>query len=228
MTTHDTFIELQDGERVSAVLAGPDRSATSIPTGVVIAHGAGNDMHNPLIVAVAQALTASGWVSLRFNFPYREKGRRSPDPHAKLVHTWQCALRTMRRNDRFPVDRTIAAGKSMGGRIAAQMAADNLLEAAGLIFLGYPLHAPGKKDQLRDAPLYRIQLPMLFFAGTRDALCDLDRLNTVLNALKAPHDLEIVDSGNHSFALPRSDGRSPSEVYDQITTRCVRWLQQLH
>ena len=105
---------------------------------------------------------------------------------------------------KFPVNRIIAVGKSMGGRVASQMVAEGLMDVAGLIFLGYPLHAPGKKDQLRDAHLYRIRVPMLFFAGSKDPLCNMDKLNTVLDNLPSYHDLEIIEGGNHSFNLPKS------------------------
>ena len=122
------------------------------------------------------------------------------------------------------MDRIIAAGKSLGGRVASQMAARGDLPAARLIFFGYPLHAPGKKDVLRDAHLYEIKMPMLFFAGTRDTLCDLTELKHVLCKLEASWDLEVIEGGNHSFDLPKSYETSEQDVYDRILNKSLEWL----
>lgn len=225
MATHNIWIELGAEERVSAILAGPEQPAAAPVTGVVLAHGAGNDMHTPVIATVAEWLAGQGFATLRFNFPYREKGKKSPDPQARLEHAWRCAWHTLKHNPHLPVDRMVAAGKSMGGRIASQLLADDELDAVGLILLGYPLHPPGNKDRLRDAHLYRIRVPMLFFAGTRDTLCDLERLDSVLTNLKARHELTIVEGGNHSFALPNSANRSAAKVIEDIAQRCVEWLE---
>jgi predicted alpha/beta-hydrolase family hydrolase len=220
-------INLGGQDQVSAILTGPVRTSETSRTGLIFAHGAGNDMHNPLIVSVAEGLAKAGSVTLRFNFPYKEKGKKSPDVQTKLVHTWQCAYEYMQHNQKFPVRRIIAVGKSMGGRVASQMVAEGLMDVAGLIFLGYPLHAPGKKDQLRDAHLYRIKAPMLFFAGTKDPLCDVEKLNDVLDNLPCPHDLVVIDGGNHSFKLPKSSSRSEADVHRQIMEKCVSWRGKL-
>lgn len=222
-----TSIDINGKGPVSAVLTGPDRAGGSKRTGVIIAHGAGNDMHNGLIVAIAEALAAAGYVTLRFNFPYKERGKKSPDAPATLIHTWQCAYAHLEANQRFPVHRIVAAGKSMGGRIAAQMVAAGQMNAAALIFLGYPLHAPGRTEQLRDAHLFEIHVPMLFFAGTKDPFCKMDKLQGVLGRLSGPRDLEIVEGGNHSFNLPKSSTRSAAEVYRQIVVKCLQWLDPL-
>jgi predicted alpha/beta-hydrolase family hydrolase len=226
MVSENVRIDLESQDHVSAILTSLDRPSKMNRIGLIVAHGASNDMNNPLIVAVSEGLATAGYVTLRFNFPYKEKGKKSPDSQATLIHAWQCAHEHLKCNQKFPVERTIAVGKSMGGRVASQMVAERRMDVAGLIFLGYPLHAPGKKDQLRDAHLYRINLPMLFFAGTKDPLCDLGKLNTVLNNLRCPHDLEIIDGGNHSFKLPKSANRSEGDVHSQIQRKCLAWLQQ--
>ncbi len=193
---------------------------------MVVAHGAGNDMHSPLLVHFSEGLCRAGYLSLRFNFPYKEKGQRAPDPQPKLVRTWQAAFEFIKEHPEFGTPRIVAAGKSMGGRVASQMAADGLLPVEALVFLGYPLHAPGKKDQLRDAHLGRIAVPMHFFAGTRDALCDNELLRKVLSRLDAPQELEIIEGGDHSFDLPRSFKTSVQDVYAKILQRTVSWLNQ--
>ena len=113
----------------------------------------------------------------------------------------------------------------MGGRVASQMVADGLLPASRLVFLGYPLHSPVRKEKMRDAHLYRIQIPMLFFAGTRDLLCDITLLKGVLGRLKAPWHLETVQGGDHSFRVLKSVDMPQQEVYQRILNKTVEWLQ---
>ena len=173
MVKEPISIEIIGMGNVSAVLSGSDQPGDSNKTGVIIAPGAANDMNNSLIVAVADSLAAAGYTTLRFNFPYKEKGKKSPDTEPTLIRTWQCAVTHLLNNERFPVDRVVAAGKSMGGRIASQMVAADQMAVEALIFLGYPLHAPGRTDKLRDSHLYEIKKRMLFFAGTRDPLCNI-------------------------------------------------------
>ena len=119
----------------------------------------------------------------------------------------------------------VAAGKSMGGRIASQLAADGILDPAGLLFLGYPLHPAGRRDKLRDAHLYDLDVPLLFVAGTRDSLCDLELLQGVLNRLGAAWEVEVVEGGDHSFKMRKSDGVAQEEVYDRVAARSVSWLR---
>ena len=112
----------------------------------------------------------------------------------------------------------------MGGRIASQLAAAGILAFERLIFLGYPLHSPGKKDRLQDSHLYRISVPMFFFAGTKDRLCDLQILNQVLSKLIASWELETIEGGDHSFHVPKSYAVDPTEVYELIVCKTVEWL----
>ena len=226
MLNEPTSIEIMGKETVSAVLSGPDQLGDSNKTGVIIAHGAANDMNNSLIVAVADSLATAGYTTLRFNFPYKEKGRKSPDTESTLIRTWQSAVSHLLNNERFPVDRVVAAGKSMGGRIASQMVAADQMAVEALIFLGYPLHAPGRTDKLRDSHLYEIKKRMLFFAGTRDPLCNIEKLREVLQRLPGLYDLEIVDGGDHSFKLPKSSSRPAEKVYQQIIKKCLQWLDR--
>jgi hypothetical protein len=104
------------------------------------------------------------------------------------------------------------------------MVAEKKLPVGRLIFLGYPLHAPGKKDRVRDGHLYEIPIPMLFFAGTRDRLCDLQLLRQVLSKLIAPWELEVIEGGDHSFHVPKSYATDPTEIYEQIVCKTVEWL----
>jgi predicted alpha/beta-hydrolase family hydrolase len=210
---------------------GPTSGILTLPmgdikrTGVIVAHGAGNDMETPLLVAFSEGLAAAGYPTLRFNFLYRERGRKAPDNYETLAETWGSAAAFFREQLTQRIDSWVAAGKSMGGRVASQMIADGLLAAGRVIFLGYPLHSAGNKEKLRDAHFYRINVPTLFFAGTRDPLCDLKRLQPVLSHLTAPWDLHIIDGGDHSFHIPKSAGTSRTEIYDRIIWETVRWLE---
>ncbi len=224
MITQNVSIPVGDIESVSGVLSVPENFESEQTTGVIFAHGAANDMHNPLIKFVSQGLGQAGYLTLRFNFLYKEKGKKSPDAQSKLVQTWQSVYRFLSTHPNFSPQSIVACGKSMGGRIASQMVAEGALPVSQLIFLGYPLHAPGKKDQLRDAHLYPIQIPMLFFAGTRDALCDLERLNTVLDRLTAPWHLEVIEGGDHSFRVPTSNPISQEDTYAHILQVAMSWL----
>jgi hypothetical protein len=219
------WIPVGKDEKVSGTVSMPDRFQPSKTLGVILAHGAGNDMNNPLIVAAAGGLCREGFLTLRFNFLYKEQGRKSPDSQKKLINTWNSVYRYLTDHPEFSVDNVVAAGKSMGGRVASQMAAAGELPVQGLIFLGYPLHAPGKKDKLRDSHLYDIKVPQLFFAGTRDSLCDLALLKKVLARMKAARELEVIDGGDHSFKMPKSAQTSPQQIHDRIITRMALWLE---
>jgi hypothetical protein len=226
MKSLDVTIPVSADESVSGVLVVPQGFEVGRTAAVIVAHGAGNDMHTPLLVHFSTGLGRAGYLSLRFNFPYKEKGQKAPDPQEKLVRTWQAAFEFVKNHPQYGSPLVVAAGKSMGGRIASQMTVEGLLPVSALVFLGYPLHPPGRKEQLRDAHLYRINIPMLFFAGTRDTLCDLELLKPVVSRLKAPADLEVVEGGDHSFVLPKSFKVSEQEVCDAILKRTITWLTQ--
>jgi predicted alpha/beta-hydrolase family hydrolase len=226
MRALDVTIPVSEDESVSGVLEIPQGFEPGRTAAVIVAHGAGNDMHTPFLMHFSAGLCRAGCLGLRFNFPYTEKGRKAPDPQEKLVRTWQAAFEFVKNHPQFGTSRIVAAGKSMGGRIASQMTADGLISPKALVLLGYPLHPPGKKEQLRDAHLYRINIPMLFFAGTRDTLCDLDLLRPVVGRLKAATRLEVVDGGDHSFVLPKSFNTSEEEVCDRILKQTIAWLKQ--
>ncbi|HEU18521.1 MAG TPA: hypothetical protein ENO00_03940 [Deltaproteobacteria bacterium] len=221
--THVT-IPIDEHDHVSGILSVPDGYRKATGRGIIISHGAGNDMDNPMIVYLADGLASAGYLTLRFNFLYREKGKKTPDSQSTLVYVWQVVYRYLKDHPEYGTGKIIAAGKSMGGRVAAQMTADGLLPAERLIFWGYPLHAPGKPDQPRDSHLYMITIPMLFFAGTRDALCDLGTLKKVLCRLEGSWDLDVIDGGDHSFDLSKSSELSRQEVYDQILNKTIEWL----
>jgi predicted alpha/beta-hydrolase family hydrolase len=224
MAIESVTIPLRDKAAVSGVLVVPGSFRAGEGTAVILAHGAGNDMNHPLITSLADGLAEAGHVTLRFNFLYRERGLERPDSLEVLFRAWEGAYRFMHEHPRCRPRVLVGAGKSLGGRVAAQMVAEGLLPVDRLVFLGYPLHPPGKPERLRDAHLYRIAIPMLFFAGTRDSLCDLSLLEAVLERVAAPWALEVVEGGGHSFHLPRAAGLSEEEIHRRILKLALRWL----
>jgi hypothetical protein len=224
MAIESVIIPLGGGEAISGVLAVPDGCRAGERTGVILAHGAGNDMNHPLITSVADGLTKAGHVTLRFNFLYRERGLERPDSLHALFRAWEGAYRFLNEHPRCRPRVLVAAGKSLGGRVAVHMVAEGLLPVDRLVFLGYPLHPPGKFERLRDAHLYGITMPMLFFAGTRDSLCDLSLLKAVLKRVTAPWVLEVVEGGDHSFHVPRAAGLNDETVHRRILERVLEWL----
>jgi uncharacterized protein len=221
--TREVKFTVQGVEKTSGILLAP--AVNPSKTGLVIAHGAGNDMNTPLVSTFSEGLSQAGYPTLRFNFLYREQGRRNPDRVEVLARTWLAAYRFLVESSGLDIRDVIGAGKSLGGRIAAQIVADGLLPVGRLVFLGYPLHSPGDASKLRDEHLRRIQIPMLFFAGTRDALCNLERLKAVLGSLRTDWELSTVDGGDHSFHVPKTMGLDETEIVRRIVEKTLEWLQ---
>jgi uncharacterized protein len=166
---------------------------------LVLAHGAGAGMDHPFLAGFCRAIAEARVATARFNFPYVERGRRAPDREPALRATWTAVVDAIGTEDRArPM---LVGGKSLGGRIASMCVADGMA-ADALVFLGYPLHPPGKPDRLRAEHLERIRVPMLFVEGTRDPFAQPDRLDVVLARLGTLATLERVDGGDHSFRVP--------------------------
>lgn len=219
-------IDIGAGRSVSAVIGLPSGPPRQPVTTVILAHGAGNDMHTPFLSAVHEGMAARGYAAVKFNFPYTEIGRRAPDPASVLEACYQSVLAAVRANERLAPGRIVIGGKSLGGRMATHLAAGGAA-TAGVVLLGYPLHPPGRTDKLRVAHLARIRVPMLFFAGTRDALCQLDLLRQTLQALPAPTTLHVIDGGDHSFNLPKRMQRDAYSVWDEIVAATADWINAL-
>ena len=166
---------------------------------LVLAHGAGSGMRAPFMEGFAEEIGRLGIATLRFEFPYMQAGRRAPDRPPVLLDSWRGAF--AEGGSRAAGRRVFAGGKSMGGRIASMAAAEGM-PAAGLVFLGYPLHPPGKPDRLRDAHLDAVPAPMLFLQGTRDPFATPQLLKRVAARLGQRAELRWVEGGDHSFRVP--------------------------
>ena len=169
---------------------------------LVVGHGAGAGMDHPFIVGFCEAVADEGIAALRFNFPYMEAGRRTPDAAKNAIGDFRSAFETA--GDRSGGRPVLGGGKSYGGRIASMAAAEGI-PAAALIFLGYPLHAPGKTGQIRDTHLYDLTMPMLFLHGTKDPFAEPNELAKVIGRLGDRATLVDIDGAGHSFERSRKD-----------------------
>ncbi|MCL4501044.1 MAG: dienelactone hydrolase family protein [Deltaproteobacteria bacterium] len=210
------------GRIVRAVLGVP--RTTTMAAILVLAHGANNDMEYPLIAGLHEKLARQGLVTVRFNFPYSEEGRKRPDPDATLEGVYRLVLEHVAELDEFKGLALYLGGKSMGARLAAQLVAQEV-GASGLVFLGYPLHPPGRPEQLRDKPLYLLPCPSLFIEGARDPFCRLDLLAQVLGKMPVRTDLHLIPGAGHSFES--GHGVVAPEVMDEICRVILGWLDSL-
>jgi uncharacterized protein len=216
-------VEIAPGQNVGA-LVYPAAKPKAAGVTLILGHGAGAGQSSGFMVSFATALAARGIETVTFNFAYMEQGRRLPDSKDKLEACYRAVIETVvqRKGAR---GRLAIGGKSMGGRIASQVAAAGAPEVAGLVLLGYPLHPPGKKDQLRDKHLAQIKAPMLFVQGARDAFGTPPELRPILKKLKVPAELYEVAGGDHSFKVLKSAGVAQEDIYKAIQDRIDQWLR---
>lgn len=193
---------------------------------LVLAHGAGADMRHAFLESLAAALARHGVATFRYQFPYAQRGRRAPDRPPVLVASVRAALREAARA--APGLPLFAGGKSLGGRMTSTAAAESPLpDVRGLVFLGFPLHAPGRRGSARAAHLSDVPLPLLFVQGTRDRLAPLDELRPVTEGLGSRAALHVVEGGDHSFRVPRRSGRGDDEIHEEIAAAVADWCRPL-
>jgi len=165
---------------------------------VLVAHGAGAGMEHPFLVGFTDAVNDLGYATLRFNFPYREQGRRMPGPPAHAIATWRAAVAHARAL--APAGPLWAVGKSYGGRMASMAVADGL-DVDGLVYLGYPLHPPGAPEKLRAEHLPAITAPQLFIEGTNDPF--VQPVSQLEDVVRTCQDARVawIEGGDHSFQV---------------------------
>src|ERR1700760_2640635 len=203
-------VEIAPSQNVTA-LGYPAAAANRAGVTLILAHGAGADQRSGFMVAFANALAERGVDIVTFNFLYSEHRRRIPDPNWRLETCWRAVIEA-ERGRMASDDKLAIGGKSMGGRIASQVAADGAGVLAGLVFLGYPLHPPGRPDRLRSAHLQSVKAPMLFVQGSRDAFGTPAELQPIIGRLDPAADLFVVEGGDHSFKIPKSVGVKQQDV----------------
>jgi predicted alpha/beta-hydrolase family hydrolase len=227
--TNSLKLDVPDAGTVTAKVDSPATPVPGAPA-LVLAHGANNNLDHSLLAYVATHLAATAAVTvLRFNFPYVERGADSPDAAVVLEETLRRAYDRL-ANELAPAGAPIfVGGKSLGGRVAAELVSrrpeGDGLPAAGLIELGYPLHAPGRTDRPNVKPLRHIDIPSLFCIGSHDAFCHLELFRPVLPTLLHPGELYVVEGGDHSLILPRSSGREPEGAYPDVAGKVADFIR---
>ena len=213
-------IDLEDGRTVSGLLQRPRQPRACL----ALAHGAGAGMTHPFLSALATGLADRRIVTLRYQFSYMERGSRRPDPPKLAQATVRTALRLAR--SLVPQIPLFAGGKSFGGRMTSLAQAESPLPGVrGLVFLGFPLHPPGRPSDGRGRHLFDVQVPMLFLQGTRDDFASPLLLRPLIERLGARATLELVADADHSFHVPARTGRSNEEVFNGMLERLVAWVE---
>jgi len=211
---------------VRGVLGTPEWWPTGERVAVVVAHGSSKSCDDPLIEHLTRALTARGVLSLRFNFPYAEAGKRATsDSPAVLERTFKAAVALLGRDPSALPARLFVGGLGLGGRVAAELAAGRL-HADGLFLLGFPLHAQDKPEKVDPDVLYRVTSPMLFVQGTRDRRCQGEALRRALRRVGAPIELHDVEHADSSFHVPKKSGRSEAEIHAEVVAVLSGWISR--
>lgn len=254
-------VSVNERDDVSALLClAPKKNRAGIT--LILGHGAGAGQLSHFLRLFATGLAERGLDTLTFNFLYMEQRRHVPDPAPKLESCYRSIIEAATKHKKLKGNRVVIGGKSMGGRIASQVAATlNSLECGGLtplsnvgpkatskskprdskntsdrsvtgataediaalVFLGYPLHPPGRPDKLRDAHLNKIKAPMLFIQGSRDAFGSTDEIRDVIKRLRLPATLHAIEGGDHSLKVPKVSSPPQPEVYDGVMDKIASW-----
>jgi len=211
---------------VTALVYPPPESARPRAT-LILAHGAGAPQSSAFMVDFAQALARRGCHAVTFNFPYTEQGRRLPDRAPTLEACFRDVITAIRARAALAAGPLVIGGKSMGGRMASHLAAQGLADLSGLVALGYPLHPPGRPEQLRAVHLARIRQPILIVQGSRDAFGTPEELRPVLAPLGSAATLHVVGGGDHSFKVPKRGPITQEEVFERVQDEIAGWISRL-
>ncbi len=191
----------------------------------ILAHGAGAGQHHPFMKRIVRELDAHRVAVVTFDFPYMAAGRKVPDKAAVLEQAWREQIDLVRADREMGVPPLFIGGKSMGGRMASNVAAEGVVGVSGLIFLGYPLHPPGRPQQRRDAHLPAIREPMLFVQGDRDEFGSSEEIRALLPALQRAT-LHVVPGGNHSLKVPARGPLSQDDVFRGVAQAIADWIAE--
>ncbi|MEP6625346.1 MAG: alpha/beta family hydrolase [Acidimicrobiia bacterium] len=201
---------------------------------VLLAHGAGADMQAATLTTVADALSEAGIPSLRFQYPYRSAGKKAPDRPAVLFEATRAAAAELARRTKLAPERIVLGGRSMGGRYCSMVAAGGMpkdvgdpVPCLGVLLLGYPLHAAGKPEKERSDHFPRLDVPVLFVSGTRDALAARRALEQAARAVKGPHSFHWIETGDHGFKPLKSSGLTVDGVLTDVAHAATDWVQGL-
>jgi predicted alpha/beta-hydrolase family hydrolase len=216
-------ISISERERVTAALYSAAKTSRAGVT-IILGHGAGANQLSGFMRLFATGLAERGVDVVTFNFLYTEQGRKVPDPAPRLEGCYRAVIDAALKHKKLKGNRLVIGGKSMGGRIASQVAAQDGEKIDGLVFLGYPLHPPGRPDKLRSEHLPKIKAPMLFVQGSRDAFGTEQEITELIKKLKLPAKLNSIDDGDHSLKVPKKKGVPQQDVYNHTMDQIVAWL----
>lgn len=220
--TRAVTITVDDAQRVSGLLQVPHGARVCY----VLAHGAGAGMSHPFMAAVASGLAERGIATMRYQFPYMERGSKRPDAPKLAQATVRAAV--IEASRLVPELALVAGGKSFGGRMTSQaQAALPLPGVRGLVFLGFPLHPAGRPSDERGNHLFEVKIPMLFLQGTRDALADTQILQALTQGLGTGATLNLFQDADHSFHVPARAGRTDGEVRSEMLDALAAWKRWL-
>ncbi|MDX6444159.1 MAG: uncharacterized protein QOH71_1233 [Blastocatellia bacterium] len=226
METGTLKIDVNERESVTALLypaAKPQRAGVTI----VLGHGAGADQLSSFMRMMGEGLAARGFDVMTFNFLYKEQGRGIPDPKARLELCYQAVIKTALQHPKLKKNRLVIGGKSMGGRIASQVAAANPDGIDGLVFLGYPLHPPGRPEKMRDEHLSDVSASMLFVQGARDTFGTAEEIRAVIKKRHLNAKVYVIDGGDHSFKVPKALGVPQQTIYETVMDEAAEWARTL-
>ncbi|HEX9641969.1 MAG TPA: alpha/beta family hydrolase [Candidatus Krumholzibacteria bacterium] len=218
MAEQQLEIEVPGSHAITAIRTAPE--GRSAGWTLIYAPGAGSNVHDPFGAYACRALAARGFESVRFQFPYMETKRRSPDRTPVLEATWRAVLESLggRR-------RSLVGGRSMGGRIGSHVIAQGT-PADALVLFAYPLHPPGKPEQRRDAHLPHIEVPVLFCSGTRDAFATPEELAEAASTMSRAS-VHLLEAADHGFAAPKSSGRTRQQIWEEAVVALLEWLREV-
>ncbi|MEP0273889.1 alpha/beta hydrolase family protein [Ekhidna sp.] len=215
-------MELYLNDKLGKITIEMDESpkASSI---LIVAHGAGAGMHHFFMKEIAQLISNEGITVVRFNFPYMEQGRKSPGSPKSNIETWNIVIEHILTM--YPEMPIVVSGKSYGGRMASHLLAEHNFERVkGIIYFGFPLHAPGKDSKDRAQHLCEITLPQLFLQGSKDKLANLDLMKEVMKSLHKA-EIRVIEDADHSFHVPKRSGKTKEEILLLLATESINWIR---
>ena len=191
---------------------------------LIMAHGAGAGMEHPFTATLAKEIAQAGTLSLRFNFPYMEKGRKAPGSPKEAVFSWNRVLDEVHRL--YPELDVFISGKSYGGRMASHVMAEGRLGVKGIIYFGFPLHPPGKEAKDRGDHLVSIDAPQLFIQGYKDKLANIDLISEVVTGISNA-DLQVIADADHSFNVPKRTGITKEQMMVNLARIANEWMDHI-
>jgi predicted alpha/beta-hydrolase family hydrolase len=208
---------------VNATIGIPEWWPSGHRAAVILAHDASSNLDHPLLVALQESLVRTGFLTIRFNFPFAQDKRKRPDSPALLDRTYKTAIAALCRDAEEAPAQLVLCGFGLGARVASEVIASGL-KADGLVCVSFPLHAAGKPSKQNADALYRIICPILFVQGSRDTRCRSDRLELLRRGIGAPTSVALVEDADHQLELIKRSVRDPDDVRAEVLSSIASFL----